>query len=57
MIFYKVYYLLNIFYSLILIIISIDLIETIIIINKVVNLLVTIIASSYRNKIIIYLKI
>ena len=57
MIFYKVYYLLDIFYSLILIIISIDLIKTIIIINKVVNLLIIIIANSYRNKIIIYLKI
>ena len=31
--------------------------ETIIIIDKVVNLLITIIASSYRNKVIIYLKI
>ena len=31
--------------------------EIIIIINKVANLLITIIISSYRNKIIIYLKI
>ena len=56
-IFCKVHYPLDIFYSLMLVVISIDPIETTMIADKVANPLITIVASSHRNKVIVYLKI